>query len=168
MVPRNFERTLLSSRSAARPSHFGMVLHLLAVGAAGLLTPPRPGRRACRHAEVRMGMFDGLAAAFANDETLSKPTAATKKTLRTITWRDPKGKTVSSQAIPGQKLKDIARQDGIGPIKYNCNEGTCKSCDMLCNGDRVPVCVARMPDWDVEVAYGLRGAKEMGLDRRSP
>ena len=53
-------------------------------------------------------------------------------------------------------------------IKYDCNEGTCKSCDMLCNGDRVPVCVARMPDWDVEVAYGLRGAKEMGLDRRSP
>ena len=94
-----------------------MVLHLLAVGAAGLLTPPRPGRRACRHAEVRMGMFDGLAAAFANDESLSKPTA-TKKTLRTITWRDPKGKIVSSQAIPGQKLKDIARQDGIGPIKY--------------------------------------------------
>ena len=173
MVPRNFERTLHSSRSGAPalqrgPSYFGMVLHLLAVGAAGLLTPPRPGRRACRHAEVRMGMFDGLAAAFANDETLSKPTAATKKTLRTITWRDPKGKIVSSQAIPGQKLKDIARQDGIGPIKYNCNEGTCKSCDMLCNGDRVPVCVARMPDWDVEVAYGLRGAKEMGLDRRSP
>ena len=123
MVPRNFERTLHSSRSGAPalqrgPSYFGMVLHLLAVGAAGLLTPPRPGRRACRHAEVRMGMFDGLAAAFANDETLSKPTAATKKTLRTITWRDPKGKTVSSQAIPGQKLKDIARQDGIGPIKY--------------------------------------------------
>jgi hypothetical protein len=98
-----------------------MVLHLLAVGAAALLTPPRPGRRDCRHGEVRMGMFDGLAAAFANDDSLSKQATATK-TLRTITWRDPAGKIVTSQALPGQKLKDIAREDGIAPIKYNCNE----------------------------------------------
>ena len=100
-----------------------MVLHLLTVGAAALLTPPRPGvgRRACRHSEVRMGMFDGLAAAFANDDSLEKKGVATK-TMRTITWRDPKGEVKSSQAIPGQKLKDIARQDGIGPIKYSCNE----------------------------------------------
>lgn len=112
-----------------------------------------------------MGMFDGLAAAFANDDSLSKQATATQ-TLRTITWRDPEGKIVTSQALPGQKLKDIAREDGIAPIKYNCNEGTCKSCDMLCNGDRIPVCVARMPDWDVEVAWGLKGSKQMGLDRQ--
>ena len=187
-----------------------MVLHLLTVGAAALLTPPRPGFgcRACRHSEVRMGMFDGLAAAFANDDSLGEKKGVATKTMRTITWRDPKGEVKSSQAIPGQKLKDIARQDGIGPIKYSCNEvrarlsspapltlsspsteplspalsrapqpqsrpepqlqpqlqpqpqpqprprrahtrraplqGTCKSCDMLCNGDRLPACVARM------------------------
>jgi hypothetical protein len=101
-----------------------MVLHLLTVGAAALLTPPRPGigRRACRHSEVRMGMFDGLAAAFANDDTLGVQKGMPTKTMRTITWRDPKGEVKSSQALPGQKLKDIARQDGIGPIKYSCNE----------------------------------------------
>ena len=101
-----------------------MVMHLLAVGAASLLTPPRPGvgQRVCRHSEVRMGMFDGLAAAFANDDTLGEKKGVATKTMRTITWRDPKGVVVSSQAIPGQKLKDIARQDGIGPIKYSCNE----------------------------------------------
>lgn len=162
-----FARTFTQGRGACTQERFAldMVLNLLAVGAAALLTPPRPGRQACRHGEVRMGMFDGLAAAFANDETLSKRTAATQ-TLRTITWRDPKGKIVTSQALPGQKLKDIAREDGITPIKYNCNEGTCKSCDVLCNGDRIPVCVARMPDWDVEIAWGLKGSKQMGLDRQ--
>jgi len=69
-----------------------------------------------------MGMFDGLAAAFANDDTLGVQKGMPTKTMRTITWRDPKGEVKSSQALPGQKLKDIARQDGIGPIKYSCNE----------------------------------------------
>ena len=69
-----------------------------------------------------MGMFDGLAAAFANDDSLGEKKGVATKTMRTITWQGPKGEVTSSQAIPGQKLKDIARQDGIGPIKYSCNE----------------------------------------------
>ena len=75
---------------------------------------------------------------------------------------------LGSAASPFEATRQPSKGRPETAHRYNCNEGTCKSCDMLCNGDRVPVCVARMPDWDVEVAYGLRGAKEMGLDRRSP
>ena len=100
-----------------------MVLHFLTVGATALLAPPSLVHRACRHSEPRMGMFDGFAAAFANDDSLGEKQGGlkSKQELRTITWQGPKGE-ITSQAVPGQKLKDIARQEGIGPIKYSCNE----------------------------------------------
>ena len=195
------------------------MLHLVLGAGTALLVPGLTARAAQHRAAVpQMGFFDGLAAAFENDAALGERENAgirRKKLPQAVTWVAADGTVKESQAIPGQKLKDIARKDGIGPIKYNCNEvrrnwacgdarllaqprrtplfgaqGTCSSCDMLCNGDRVPACVAKMvrqcptamvrpattqqpdrlwqPDWDVEVAWGLKGSKQMGLDRRSP
>ena len=89
-----------------------------------------------------MGLFDGLAAAFANDDTLGERESAPKAQAYSIKWIGPKGEETLSQALPGQKIKDLARQAGVaGKIKYNCGEGTCSSCDMLVNGDRVPACL---------------------------
>ena len=98
-------------------------MHFLSVAAA-LLSPSLGGRRARRQNELRMGMFDGFAAAFANDDSLGEKQSAgmtSKQVLRTITWQGPNGE-LTSQALPGQKIKDIARKDGIGPVKYSCNE----------------------------------------------
>ena len=46
-------------------------------------------------------------------------------------------------AISGQRFRDIARGSGI-PIKYDCQEGTCKTCEAMVNGRRTKLCVARM------------------------
>ena len=105
-----------------------------------------------------MGLFDGLASAFSNDDSLGERKDAPKaQQTYSIKWIGSKGEETISQAIPGQKIKDLARQAGVaGKIKYNCGEGTCKSCDMLINGDRVPACVAKAPMWDVEIEYGVK------------
>lgn len=104
-----------------------------------------------------MGLFDGLAAAFANDDTLGERESAPTQQTYAIKWIGPKGEETVSQALPGQKIKDLARQAGVaGQVKYNCGEGTCSSCDMLINGDRVPACVAKAPTWDVEIEYGVK------------
>lgn len=76
-----------------------------------------------------MGLFDGLAKAFENDSTLGERENAglsKEKQKRTVTWVGPKGQQKKATVVPGQKLKDIARSCGI-PIRYDCQEGTCKT-----------------------------------------
>ena len=46
-------------------------------------------------------------------------------------------------AIGGQRMKDIARASGI-PIVYDCQEGSCKTCEATVNGQRMKLCVGKM------------------------
>ena len=47
-----------------------------------------------------------------------------------------------AQVIPGQRLRDIARGSGI-PIVYDCQEGTCKTCEAMINNQRAKIWCAR-------------------------
>ena len=103
-----------------------------------------------------MGFFDGLAAAFENDDTLSERNEAglkQKARFQTLTWRGPKPEGAfnpfeqqaicDTKAIAGQKLSVIAMQEGI-PIKYSCMQGTCRICDVMVDGQMVPSCMAQV------------------------
>ena len=57
--------------------------------------------------------------------------------------------------MPGQKLRDVARGSGI-PIRYDCQEGTCKTCEAMVGGGRAKICVARMPNKDINIKYNIR------------
>jgi len=106
-----------------------------------------------------MGLFDGLASAFANDDTLGEREDAglsRQKTKRTVTWVGPKGQKKTAQVIAGQRLKDIARSCGI-PIRYDCQEGTCKTCEAQIGMGRAKICVTKMPDKDITIKYNVRG-----------
>ena len=116
---------------------------------------PRVG---ASRAHVTMGMFDGFAKAFENDSTLGdrKDAGLTKGAQkRTVTWMGPNGKKKQALFVPGQKMREVARGSGI-PIKYDCSEGSCKTCEAMCNGGRTKVCVARMPNKDTTIKYNLR------------
>ena len=66
-----------------------------------------------------------------------------------------KGQKKQALAISGQKLRDVARASGI-PIKYDCSEGTCKTCEaQLSPGGRTKICVARMPNRDTTSTTSL-------------
>ena len=78
-----------------------------------------------------MGFFDGLASAFANDDTLGEAGPAglkNKAVFHKIKWQGPaptspfeKQKVVDGQGIAGQKLKDLGAAAEI-PIEYSCME----------------------------------------------
>mmetsp|Transcript_5680 Transcript_5680/g.17697 ORF Transcript_5680/g.17697 Transcript_5680/m.17697 type:complete len:150 (-) Transcript_5680:544-993(-) len=105
-----------------------------------------------------MGLFDSLKGAFANDDTLgARSNAGLSKevTKRTITWIGPSGNEKKSIVVPGQRLRDIARGSGI-PIKYDCTEGSCKTCEAQMGNSRVKICVAKAVDKDITIKYGLR------------
>ena len=107
-----------------------------------------------------MGLFDGLAKAFENDDSLGTRENAglsKEKAKRTVTWVGPKGQKKQALAISGQRLREVARASGI-PVKYDCQEGTCKTCEaQLSPGGRTKICVARMPNKDVNIKWGIRG-----------
>merc|ERR1712087_181029 len=123
-------------------------------------TTPRSSLRssgACR-GTCCMGLFDSLGKAFENDDTLGARSSAglsKEKAKRTITWKSPSGAVKKSVIVPGQRLKDVARATGV-PIKYDCQEGTCKTCEAKLGGSRVKICVARAPDKDCVIQYNLR------------
>ena len=75
--------------------------------------------------------------------SLCLPGLSKQKGKKTVTWKGPNGKTKTSTVVPGQSLKDIARGTGV-PIKYNCQEGTCKTCEARIGGQKVRICVAKM------------------------
>lgn len=88
------------------------------------------------------GIFDGLAKAFENESFDDKPSAGlsggAKKTVD-ITVCGKK-----TQAIPGQRMKDVVRS-ARAPIKFNCEDGQCGTCECLVNGRKTRVCVAKVP-----------------------
>ena len=127
---------------------FGMVWLLAPAAALHLATGGHLGTRieaAPRPSACTMGLFDGLKQAFANDETLGDRGSAglsKEKTKRVITWVGPKGQKKTSQVVAGQRLRDVARGSGI-PIKYDCQEGTCKTCEAKMGSGKVKLCVAK-------------------------
>lgn len=111
-----------------------------------------------RASPAMMGLFDGLGKAFANDDTLGDRQEAglsKKAQTKTVTWVGPKGQKKTSTAIPGQRLREIARATGI-PIRYDCSEGTCKTCEAMVGNGRAKICVAKMPNKDVTIKYNIR------------
>ena len=109
----------------------------------GLRATPSPA-----YSPPQMGLFDGFAKAFENDDTLGKagPAGLSKEaTKKKVTWVGPKGQKKEALCVPGQKLRDVARASGI-PIVYDCNEGTCKTCEAQVGNGRAKICVTKMPN----------------------
>lgn len=111
-----------------------------------------PHRARC----VRMGLFDGLAAAFENDDSLGeRQDAGLKSKLKTstVTWMGPKPEgpmaaftkqTVIEQTVrPGQTLKELSEEAGV-PVRYSCMGGTCRICDVTINGVVTPACMNKI------------------------
>ena len=130
-----------------------------------MISSPTTACAGRRFGVAEMGFFDGLAAAFENDDTLGEAGPAGLKTRvqeRTITWQGPppegmaamfeKPKITEQTAIKGQPLKDLASSANV-PLKYSCMKGTCGICDVMVDGVAVPACTAKMPDKDVTISY---------------
>ena len=135
-----------------------LVLCALLPSAAAFMAPVSAVGSCGRTSAVSCGLFDGLSAAFANDDTLGARQNAglsKEKEKRTVTWVGPKGNKKQAQAISGQKLRDVARGSGV-PIVYDCNEGTCKTCEAMVDGRRTKICVGRMPNKDCTIKYNIR------------
>ena len=133
------------------------LLLALCAGSSAFMVPAS-GTLAWRANAPQMGLFDGLKGAFANDETLGarKSAGLSKETTkRTVTWVGPKGQKKTATVVPGQSLRDIARGCGI-PIKYDCQEGTCKTCEAQVGNGRAKICVTKMPNKDVTIKYNIR------------
>lgn len=79
-----------------------------------------------------------------------------------VTWQGPQPEGIAAmfekplvqdqQAIPGQKLKDLALEAGI-PVRFSCMQGTCGICDVKVDGVVVPACTAIMPKRDCVIEY---------------
>ena len=131
----------------------------------GLLSTPRSPVAPMRSA-VRMGMFDGFAAAFQNDEELGEAGPAglkTKVQLQKVTWMGPKPEgpralfeqqlVVEQEAIPGTPLKTLAEEAGV-KIRYSCNKGTCGICDIVVDGVTTPATTANLGKGkDITIQY---------------
>ena len=105
---------------------------------------------------VRMGLFDALAAAFENDDTLGeRQDAGLKSKLKTstVTWMGPKPEgpmaaftkqtVIEQTARPGQTLKELSEEAGV-PVRYSCMGGTCRICDVTINGVVTPACMNKI------------------------
>lgn len=111
-----------------------------------------------------MGLFDALGEAFSNDATLGERQGAglTKKVEQfTITWQGPKPNnpfqqqpTATSTVVAGQSLSDVAKATGV-PIEYSCMKGTCRVCDVVVDGERLPACTAKVAARDMVIEYGV-------------
>mmetsp|Transcript_10425 Transcript_10425/g.26472 ORF Transcript_10425/g.26472 Transcript_10425/m.26472 type:complete len:130 (+) Transcript_10425:72-461(+) len=112
---------------------------LLATQAAsGFVAPIAPRTSVVRD----MGMMDGFKKAFENEsyETKQSPGLSGNKQSVDITICGKKTK-----AIPGQRMKDLVRASRA-PIKFNCENGECGTCECLVNGRKVRVCMAKVPN----------------------
>ncbi len=119
---------------------------LLPLASAFAVGAPSALAMQAKPATVTMGMFDGFSKAFDNDKSLGARKSAglsKEKGKRTVTWIGPNGQKKQATVVPGQALKNIARGCGI-PIRYDCQEGTCKTCEAMVGGGRAKICVARM------------------------
>ena len=124
------------------------LLHLAA------LQPPNPrlpttNNRQCAQrintqCQTKM-IFESFKKAFENDDSLgtrSNAGLSKQKQTRTITWVGPNKQKKTSVVIPGQSLRDIARASGV-PIKYDCENGKCKTCEAKVGNGRAKICVSK-------------------------
>ena len=92
-----------------------------------------------------MGIFDGLAGAFANEKFEKPPLEqGLSKGPKTV-QATYNGKTID--AIVGGKLRNAESSLRMG-LKYNCDNGECGTCECLMDGRKVRPCVARVPNKD--------------------
>lgn len=113
----------------------------------------------CASASVRRApapSMNWFANAFANEELGERQDAGLSKKQQklTVTWVGPRGQKKTSTVVAGQKLRDIARGSGV-PIKYDCSEGTCKTCEAQVGNGRAKICVAKMPNKDVTIVRAV-------------
>ena len=109
-TPRRTSRGARVSCSVDR--HMLSALALTSPLSAGFVLPTAVSRPAVAQPTVRMGMFDGLAKAFENDDSLGERKSAglsKEKAKKTVTWVGPNGQKKLSTVVPGQNLRDIAR-----------------------------------------------------------
>ena len=108
----------------------------LLTGAAALV----PSNAPRRPLTPRRGFFDN---AFKNESFDKKPNAGSGLSTQKKTVPVKIGsRTV--QAMPGQRMKDVVRA-ARAPIKFNCEDGQCGTCESKVDGRVTRVCVAKIP-----------------------
>ena len=113
------------------------LLAALCVSAAVGLVPNAPQRTPLT---PRRGFFDN---AFKNESFDNKPNAGSGLSTQKKTVPVKIGsRTV--QAMPGQRMKDVVRA-ARAPIKFNCEDGQCGTCESKVDGRVTRVCVAKIP-----------------------
>ena len=113
------------------------LLAALFVSAAVALVPNAPQRAPLT---PRRGFFDN---AFKNESFDNKPNAGSGLSTQKKTVPVKIGsRTV--QAMPGQRMKDVVRA-ARAPIKFNCEDGQCGTCESKVDGRVTRVCVAKIP-----------------------
>ena len=109
---------------------------LIAMAAtAAALVPPNSPRRPLTPVN---GFFDN---AFKNESFDNKPKgggAPAKKTVPVTIG----SRTV--QALPNQRLKDVVRA-ARAPIKFNCENGQCGTCENRVDGRLARICTMSVP-----------------------
>ena len=108
----------------------------LLTGAAALVPPNSNSRR--QPLTPRQGFFDN---AFKNESFDNKPKgggAPAKKTVPVTIG----SRTV--QALPNQRLKDVVRA-ARAPIKFNCENGQCGTCENRVDGRLARICTMSVP-----------------------
>ena len=104
---------------------------------AAALVPPNTPRRPLTPVN---GFFDN---AFKNESFDNKPNAGSGLSTQKKTVPVKIGsRTV--QAMPGQRMKDVVRA-ARAPIKFNCEDGQCGTCESKVDGRVTRVCVAKIP-----------------------
>ena len=104
---------------------------------AAALVPPNAPRRPLTPVN---GFFDN---AFKNESFDNKPNAGSGLSTQKKTVPVKIGsRTV--QAMPGQRMKDVVRA-ARAPIKFNCEDGQCGTCESKVDGRITRVCVAKIP-----------------------
>ena len=106
----------------------------LLTGAAALVPPNAPRRPLT----PMQGFFDN---AFKNESFDNKPKgggAPAKKTVPVTIG----SRTV--QALPNQRLKDVVRA-ARAPIKFNCENGQCGTCENRVDGRLARICTMSVP-----------------------
>ena len=113
------------------------LLAALFVTSAAALVPAAPQRTPLT---PRKGFFDN---AFKNESFDNKPNAGSGLSTQKKTVPVKIGsRTV--QAMPGQRMKDVVRA-ARAPIKFNCEDGQCGTCESKVDGRVTRVCVAKIP-----------------------
>ena len=114
------------------------ILLAVLLSSATALVPNAPGAR--RHPLTpRHGFFDNAFKNESFDKTPPKGGLSTQK--KTVAVKIG-SRTV--QALPGQRMKDVVRA-ARAPIKFNCEDGQCGTCESKVDGRVTRVCVAKIP-----------------------